>query len=282
MKSEAQGKSGILRELTDTLRYAVRGIPEKLSVEDVRIGVYYTAVKLNTGHAGVAYTPTHDIPQSRCCPISQARMGRAGGLLDLCLLEFVDLVHSENLLESGVGVATVNALSQLLMEGGRPGYRILGEEVDTLGLLEVGPEDTVSIIGAFPPVIKHMRQFTKHIYVIERNPKAQVEAPLEPEEASKSLLPRSDIVVFTGATIVNHSFEALLSLCTSAREVVLLGPTCSMIPEPLFDHGVTLMGGLWIHDSDRVLRVVSEAGSGNHFYQTCATKMTIAKADRAI
>ncbi|MBI4321257.1 MAG: DUF364 domain-containing protein [Chloroflexi bacterium] len=274
--------SGIVQELTDTLRYQVRGISEKLTVQDVRVGVYYTAVKLNTGHAGVAYTPTHDIPQSRCCPISQGRMARAGNMLELCLLEFVDLIHSENLLESGVGAATINAVSQLLLEDGRPGYRVFGEELDTLGLVTVGPDDTVSIIGAFPPVIKYMRQFTKHVYVIERNPKAQVEVPLEPEEASKSLLPRSDIVVFTGATIVNHSFENLLSLCTSAREVVLLGPTCSMIPEPFFEHGVTVMGGIRVYDGDRVLRVVSEAGSGNHFYESCATKMTVVRAERQI
>ena len=280
LMAETGISGGILRELTDTVRYAVRGIPDRLSVEDVRIGIYYTAVKLNSGHAGVAYSPTHDIPQSRCCPISQNRMRNAGDLLDLCLLEFVDLVHSENLLESAVGVATVNALSNLLMEYGRPGYRILGDDVDTLGLLDVGPEDTVSIIGAFPPVIKHLGQFTKHIYVIERNPKAQVDVALEPEEASKSLLPRSDIVVFTGATIVNHSFENLLSLCKKAREVVLLGPTCSMIPEPFFEHGVTLMGGLRVYDGNRLLQVVSQGGSGNHFYESCARKITVARADR--
>lgn len=280
--SKIQTKGGILGELTDTLRYAIRGIPEKLRVEDIRIGIYYTAVKLNSGHAGVAYTPTHDIPQSRCCPLSQARMGGAGSLLDLCLVEHVELAHSDNLLESAVGVATINAVSQILLEGGRPGYRVLGDDLDTLGLLRVGSEDTVSIIGGFPPVIKHMRQFTKNIYVIEKNPKAQVDVALEPEDAAKRLLPRSDMVVFTGATIVNHSFESLLALCTSAREVVFLGPTCSMIPEPLFEHGVTLMGGLRIYDWERVLRVVSEGGSGNHFYESCATKMTVTRADRPI
>ncbi|MDP2726395.1 MAG: DUF364 domain-containing protein [Dehalococcoidia bacterium] len=282
MTTEVQTKSGILGELTDTLRYAVRGIPEKLSVVDIRIGIYYTAVKLNSGHAGVAYTPTHEIPQSRCCPLSQSRMKGAGQLLDLCLFEHIDLAHSENLLESAVGVATINAVSSLLLEGIRPGFRLLGDEVDTLSLLKVGEQDTVSIVGAFPPVIKHMRQFTKNIYVIEKNPKAQVDAALAPEEAAKKLLPRSDIAVFTGATIVNHSFETLLALCTAAREVVFLGPTCSMIPEPLFDHGVTLMGGLRVYDGDRVLRVVSEGGSGNHFYESCATKTTIVRADRQV
>ncbi|MDP2660867.1 MAG: DUF364 domain-containing protein [Dehalococcoidia bacterium] len=280
MVTRVQLQGGILRELTDTVRYAVKGLPDKLSVVDIRVGIYYTAVKLNTGHAGVAYTPTHEIPQSRCCPLSHARMGEAGKLLDLCLFEHVDLAHSENLLESAVGVATVNALSSLLLEGKRPGYRLMGNEQDTLSLIEVGEGDTVSIVGAFPPVIKHMRQFTKNIYVIEKNPKAQVDANLEPEDAAKSLLPRSDIAVFTGATIVNHSFETLVSLCTSAREIVFLGPTCSMIPEPLFDHGVTIMGGLRVYDADRALRVVSEGGSGNHFYESCATKTTVVRAGR--
>ena len=280
MATTIQNRGGILGELTDTLRYAVKAIPDKLSVVDIRIGVYYTAVKLNSGHAGVAYSPIHEIPQSRCCPLSQSRMGQAGRLLDLCLFEHVDLAHSDNLLESAVGVATINAVSSILLDGPRPGYRVLGDEVDTLNLVRVAEQDTVSIVGAFPPVIKHMRQFTKNIYVIEKNPKAQVDATLEPEEAAKKLLPRSDIAVFTGATIVNHSFETLLALCTSAREIVFLGPTCSMIPEPLFEHGVTLMGGLRVYDGDAVLRVVSEGGSGNHFYESCATKTTIVRANR--
>lgn len=282
MANRIQSKGGILGELTDTVRYAVRGIPDKLSVTDIRIGIYYTAVKLNTGHAGVAYTPTHEIPQSRCCPLSQSRMGDAGKLLDLCLFEHIDLAHSDNLLESAVGVATINAVSSLLLEGSRPGFRLLGDDVDTLGLIPVKEEDVVSIVGAFPPVIKHMRQFTKNIYVIEKNPKAQVDAQLEPEDAAKKLLPRSDIAVFTGATIVNHSFETLLSLCTSAREVVFLGPTCSMIPEPMFDHGVTMLGGLHVYDGDKTLTIVSEGGSGNHFYASCATKTTIVRADRQV
>lgn len=282
MVTEASTRGVILGQLTDTLRYAVRGVPDKLSVVDIRIGIYYTAVKLNTGHAGVAYTPTHEIPQSRCCPLSQSRMGGAGKLLDLCLFEHVDLAHSQNLLESAVGVATINAVSSLLLESERPGFKLLGQDVDTLGLVEVRESDIVSIVGAFPPVIKHMRQFTENIYVIEKNPKAQVDAALEPEDAAKSLLPRSDIAVFTGATIVNHSFESLLALCTSAREVIFLGPTCSMIPDPLFEHGVTMMGGLRVHDGDTVLRVVSEGGSGNHFYETCAKKTTVVRADRQI
>lgn len=282
MATSVQNKGGILGELTDTLRYAVKAIPEKLSVSDIRIGIYYTAVKLNSGHAGVAYSPTHEIPQSRCCPLSQSRMADAGKLLDLCLFEHIDLAHSGNLLESAVGVATINAVSSLLLEGPRPGFRLLGNDVDTLNLITVGEQDTVSIVGAFPPVIKHMRQFTKNIYVIEKNPKAQVDAMLEPEEAAKRLLPRSDVAVFTGATIVNHSFESLISLCTSAREIVFLGPTCSMIPEPLFDHGVTIMGGLRVYDGDRVLTIVSEGGSGNHFYESCATKTTIVRADRGL
>jgi len=282
MATRIQNRGGILGELTDTLRYAVKAIPDKLSVVDIRIGVYYTAVKLNSGHAGVAYSPIHEIPQSRCCPLSQSRMGQAGRLLDLCLFEHVDLAHSDNLLESAVGVATINAVSSILLDGPRPGYRVLGDEVDTLNLVRVAEQDTVSIVGAFPPVIKHMRQFTKNIYVIEKNPKAQVDATLEPEEAAKKLLPRSDIAVFTGATIVNHSFEPLLALCTSAREIVFLGPTCSMIPEPLFEHGVTLMGGLRVYDGDAVLRVVSEGGSGNHFYESCATKTTIVRANRPV
>lgn len=269
-------RSTIMAEMVDMVRSAVRGIPDKLAVEDVRLGVYYTGVKLSSGHGGVAYTPVHEVPQSRCCPLSQGRMPSAGKMTDLCLGEFIDLALSDNLFERAVGVASLNAVSQLLMEEGRPGFNITGE--DTLDLIHLTKDDIVGIVGAFPPVIKWARAITRNIYVLEKNPRAQVDMELHAEEASEHILPRCTVVVMTGATIVNHTFQGLLEKCRAARHVLFLGPTASMIPEPLFDHGVTLLGGIKVYDADRMIRVIGEGGSGSHFFETCAHKMSIYRA----
>ena len=45
-----------------------------------------------------------------------------------------------------------------------------------------------------------------------------------------------------------------------AREIVLLGPTASVIPYPLFERGITAVMGVRIKDPRMMLRVISEAG----------------------
>jgi hypothetical protein len=44
---------------------------EPITATDVRIGVFYTAVQLSTGHVGVAFTP-QDLSDTVCCPKSAA------------------------------------------------------------------------------------------------------------------------------------------------------------------------------------------------------------------
>ena len=95
-----------------------------------------------------------------------------------------------------------------------------------------------------------------------------------PAEEAPDLLPRADVVVISGSAIVHHSLDHLLSLCTSAREVVVAGPTASMYPEPLFSRGVTVLGGITINDGDEMVRLVGEGGSG-YFFDGCAEKVVV-------
>jgi uncharacterized protein len=273
-EDEGVSRPVILEELVGELKTAVEGSGLELRVVDARVGVFYTGVKLNTGHSGVAYSPVHEIPQSRCCPLSRGRMSKAGALLDHPLSEFLDFAFSPNLLERAVGVAAINAVSQLVLEHDNPDYQYL-EEVETLDYLQARPTDVAAIVGGFPPVIRYLKDRVKKIYVLEKNPKAQVEVELQPEEASVEILPQADLLIMTGATVVNHSFESLIKLATSARQILILGPTASMVPGPLFAHGVTLLGGIRFYDPDIMLRIVGEAGSGSHFYESCGVKTTI-------
>jgi uncharacterized protein (DUF4213/DUF364 family) len=50
--------------------------------------------------------------------------------------------------------------------------------------------------------------------------------------------------------IVPHSLDQLLGFCRVARQVIVAGPTASMYPDPLFDRGVTVLGGIAVHEID--------------------------------
>jgi hypothetical protein len=72
------GEVPLIQELIETVE---RGLGERdVTVEGVQIGVFYTAVKLDSGQAGVAFTPIREIPEAVCCPRSASRMPAAGQL----------------------------------------------------------------------------------------------------------------------------------------------------------------------------------------------------------
>lgn len=255
------------------------GIIEKLCIkpEDVRIGVFYTGVVLSSGHAGMSYTPVQEIPEAVCCPRSHARMPAAGKLLDMEVTDLMDYALDDNALKAAVGMATLNALSAILLSGDTCKYKpsAYGNALD---LVEITSEDTVAMVGAFPPFIKRIQEITKNLFVIDKNPKVVGKGDtirIESADRLKDIIPRADILVITGVTLVNHTLGSILNLAEKANEIVVVGPTASVYPEPLFKRGVTVLGGVRITDPVRMIHLIGEAGSGYDFFENCADKIII-------
>jgi uncharacterized protein len=242
---------------------------------DIRIGVFYTGVVLSTGHAGMSYTPVQEIPEAVCCPRSHARMPAAGELLNMQIAGLMDYALDDNALKAAVGMATINALSSILLEDGACKYKpsAYGNALD---LVEITSEDTVAMVGAFPPFIKRIQEITNNLFVIEKNPKVVGKGDMikiESEDRLKEIIPQANIIVITGVTLVNHTLGPILELAKKANEIVVVGPTASVYPEPLFKRGVTVMGGVRITDATRMIHLIGEAGSGYDFFENCADKV---------
>jgi len=245
-------------------------------VEDVRIGVFYTAAKLSTGDAGVAFTP-RDLEDTVCCPRSAAKMPASGKLKGKKALELMKLATSDISLKRSVGIAVLNALSALKMKEEEVKEGRIKKGADALDVVEIKEGDKVAMVGAFVPFIKKLKGRSKELYVIDKHPQA-----LKAEERHMwrspalmgDIMPRADIVVITGSSMVEGGLDELLLACTKAREIILAGPTASAWPEPFFKRGVTVMGGISIHDPDRLLQVVSEGGSG-YFFTGPARKVAV-------
>ncbi|MDO8722378.1 MAG: DUF364 domain-containing protein [Syntrophales bacterium] len=245
-------------------------------VEDVRIGIFYTAAKLSTGDAGVAFTP-RDLEDTVCCPHSAAKMPASGKLKGKKALELMKLATSDISLKRSVGIAVLNALSALKMKEEEVKEGRIKKDADALDVVEIKEGDKVAMVGAFVPFIKKLKGRSGELYVIDKHPQA-----LKAEERHMwrspalvgDIMPRADIVVITGSSMVEGGLDELLSACTKAREIILAGPTASAWPEPFFKRGVTVMGGISIHDPDKLLQVVSEGGSG-YFFTGPARKVAV-------
>jgi len=252
----------------------------KIVPGDIRIGVFYTGVVLNTGHAGMSYTPIQEIPEAVCCPRSHAKMPVSGKLLNMQIAELMDYALDDNALKAAVGIATINALSAILLEDEACQYKpsAYGNALD---LVKITGEDTVAMVGAFPPFIKRIQEITKKLFVIEKNPRVAGKGDMieiEPEARLREIIPQANIIVITGVTLVNHTLGPVLELAKNASEIIVVGPTASVYPEPLFARGVTVMGGVRIADAAKMIHLIGEAGSGYDFFENCAEKIVIRNA----
>jgi len=273
----------LIEEVKDCLYRSPHVDLDRLSVIDVRIGLFFTGVRLNTGHGGVAFTPRAEIPPAVCCPTSAARQPQAGRLLERSIYEFMGLSSNANPLLRAVGIATLNALSQLAMEQAGGDGRCVVPNQDAFELLNIQPSDRVGMVGAFAPYLKRLKNTVRTLHLFERdhNVLKEEELPfLRRLDESPALLPQCDVIIISGAALVTATLGHLLSLVTNAREVAVIGPTASLIPEPFFARGVTVMGGIRITNADRMMRVISEGGSGYFLVKECAERVNFIRSHR--
>lgn len=213
-------------------------------VADVRIGLGYTAVRLGSGHAGVAWTPRSDAP---CCTHFQGAGTLAGRPAEE-LLAF--LVDEKSGLARAVGLATANALLAAL-----PHPPTSREEV--ISTLNITPEDKVAMVGYFGPVVAQLRTIGCTLDIIELNPHHG--ETLTPDQGNEALAACS-VAILTGTSLINGTCDDLLSGLGSPRAAVLLGPSSPLCADAFAGTKITHVAGSRVREADAVLRVVSEGG----------------------
>lgn len=257
----------LLRETIDLLEKELGQDLQRMRVEGLVVGVFFTGVKLTGKFAGMARTPIEELPEAVCCPGSATRMPHAGMLRQERVSDLMQWALDTNVLKAAIGVATLNAVSRCLWEKrGFSDCRAV-EGKDAFELLDFTRARRVALVGAFSPYIRQIERMGLDLTVLEKNPQALREEAAKyfyPSEEAPKILPHADVVILTGSTIVNHTIDDLLSLVRKSSQVAVVGPTASMVPQPFFKRGVSVLGGIRITDPDNTLRVLAEGGSGYH------------------
>lgn len=189
------------------LQRTVPGI-QRVPSEEVVVGVGYTAVRTLTGDEGLASTPLDDF-SPECCSI----LSRAGDLTAVPTLELAGLADSWDLREYVVGIAALNALSQLALKKGYPGMvKKYGDVVDAT---EVRKDDLVVLVGNMGPSAEKLKQIAWEVLVLERCLGLRDKDTL-PDTAAASAIPRADVVFMTGATMCNSTADHIPELNRNA------------------------------------------------------------------
>lgn len=218
------------------------------SVVDVRIGLGYTAVRLDNGRCGLAYTFRDEAP--RGCSV----MEEAGSLTGRPAEELGGWARTLDLLASAVGLATLNALVD------PPRQSV---ESDPIELLAPGRDDIVGMVGYFGPLVAPLQKRVGSLHVFERH--AGSDPGILPDWAAPAVLPGCTVIILSATALLNRTLDGLLEKCGSAREIAILGPSTPLVPEVFAPHGVTLLSGVEVVDPERLLRIVSQGGGTRRF-----------------
>jgi uncharacterized protein (DUF4213/DUF364 family) len=210
-------------------------------------------------------------------------MPQAGELEGRPISEILKYALDANVLKSAIGVATLNAISQSLLESEGRMVSESAKDVDGFDLLEIQPHETVSLIGAFLPYIRRLKMMGNPFFIIEKNPQAlrfDEMKYFKSELEMGAALDKSDVVIGTGTAIVNHTIDTILSAIIRGQRVALIGPTASMIPDAFFKMGVKVMAGVRILDPDLMIKILKQGGSAYHLLKECSEKIAFIKSCR--
>lgn len=248
-------------------------------IEDARIGLYLTAVRLSDGSAGVA-TTLHDT--EKVCKKENRRFGEFSPLhiKGQKVADMFAATQGNHLMES-LRLATLNALSSGRL---RNGNHSLHRNTDPIDLLDLDGNKHILIVGAFQSYIRKVLQTRNRLKVVELDRDALTSGQQHlfvPAKDAHLVIPQADIVMLTGMTLVNNTLDALLELITDNQQVVVTGPSSSIVPDVLFASKVNIIGATMITDADILMELVSEAGAGYHLFRYCAEKVSIVKATPA-
>ena len=171
-----------------------------------------------------------------------ALSGRSARDLAMWLLE-------NEWLRAGIGMASLNSLLDIehdkLQETNAK--HIIADRSNGKNLM---------VVGRFP-FVKMIQPTVRNLWVMEK----QTSADCISEEEGYQLLPEADVVAITGSSLINHTFERIMSHCRVDSFKIMLGPSTPLSPV-LFDYGVDVIGGALV---ERVNTVLAEVERGVAF-----------------
>jgi uncharacterized protein (DUF4213/DUF364 family) len=232
-------------------------------VAEVRIGLGYTAVRLDNDRCGLAFTFRQE-SGGGCCAMKEA-----GTLAGRRASELVVQAKSLDVIAAAVGLATMNALIEPPASTGG----------DVLDLVAEEKTDTVGMVGYFGPLVEPLRKRAKALHIIERR---SLQGGVLPEQTAGDILPQCQIVILTATSLLNRTLDGLLGQCCGAREIVLLGPSTPLLPEVFATRGVTLLLGIEVIDPVQAMQVISEGGGTRQLLHATRKIATRTSATRTV
>ncbi len=238
--------------LDDIVRYTLEEL-RKIRLELIDIGITYpytySIVRGKQGVGiGLCMTMTSEIGDyEHKTPINVNK-----------ILKITDLVRSaldRHLLKRFLGIATINAVSQYLLRISGENYSLDVTDVILKNYTEADKYN-VAVIGYMKPVVQKLREKGYRVYVFERNPILREDA--YPDFFEYRYLPAMDIVIVTGAALINDTIDQIVERSKKARDIILTGPTAQVYPKFIEKKGISYLSSINTFFKENEYRVVRD------------------------
>ena len=268
----------LLEETSKIIREYFGERLENMVVERAVFGLFFSGVKISTGHGGLCFTPVKEIPEAVCCPSSAKAMPLSGKLRGRSVKDYLDDLSHANILRKTLAIATLNALSACYWEENKDLDYKIEMDIDSFDVMKIPQGKKSVVIGALVPMLKKLLAADADFKVLEMDSctlKGKELDHFAPSKDAGVYLPHADLDVITGVTILNDTLPDLLAMCKPGADILVTGPTAGMLPDAFFKRGVTVMGGILVTKPDELLDIISEGGSGYHFFGKSAERIVI-------
>lgn len=212
-------------------------------IKDIRVGLGYTCTMLESGECGLAYSFRNEL--GCCCGV----LAQAGDLIGQECEAIIPWLKEKHILKAAVGLSVINAILNTSQEW---------ETGNVIKAIEMKRDETFGLVGDFEPILNFVKKQTENIYVFEQI--SEKNNGIYPAKDIPLYLPKCDVVVITGTSIINNTIDDILPFCLEAREVFIVGPSTPLHPESFKGHNVTLLAGTVVTDADKMLRIISQGG----------------------
>ena len=92
-------------------------------------------------------------------------------------------------------------------------------------------------------------------------------------------MPRADVLLITGTTLLNDTLEDLLAWARPDARVTIVGPTVGLFPDAFLRRGADILGSVRIPRPDAFLDLLAEGGSGYHFFGRSVEKIVLVRGE---
>ncbi len=161
-------QSEILEETVKRVKTCLNDEIDEISVERAVIGIFFSGVVLNVGHAGISATPIKEIPEAVCCPSSARSMPNAGHLTERPVSKYLKDVVSPLPMKKAIGMAVLSALSSYCWKKEAAGNYNMQVGVDAIDTINLTDNCYPVVIGAIAPFLRVLKGRKKPFSVIEQ------------------------------------------------------------------------------------------------------------------